>query len=372
MENLKKNLHFVVFGAGVLLGIIFLGVGMYIRSGTEADLATEQTNLSALAKPGAVPTKGNLDKAEELSGRFDASLTTAENLLTGSPGTLFTSNYSAWNDGRQFFSEEANAKLTQLKARFEAMKKPLMLPALLKGWDFAMTSARATPWTQLDQDMSNPAGDKIREMQMRLRVLDEVATTIEKLLDTGAGDGFGVTLVSIKFPTSFGPISNSETDSPWLALAAEFELECSPGFAILLAEELANPSRRTFTPADARDPKKTGSERIGFPVLVDMLQTVMIGRQQEMRAHILNEDKPDVLAAVNEAMKAGEPRLPVPPDPKAIDPEKPDGKDLIEATRKNLNDQDRLVLPVQVGLKMKAVAFNGNWRAVKKEETENQ
>jgi hypothetical protein len=368
MENLKKNLHFVVFGAGVLLGIILLGVGMYIRSGTESELATEQENLKKL---GAVPSKGNLDKAEELSGSFGSSLSTAEKILTEGQGTSFTANYSAWNDGRQFFSEEAKTKLTQLKGRFAAMEKPLMLPALLKGWDFASSGNKAAPWTQLDLDMSNPPGDKIREMQMRLRVLDELATTIEKLLDSGAGDGFGATLVAIKFPTSFGPIGSSETDSPWLALAAEFELECSPGFAILLADELANPTRRTFTPSEARDPKGTGNERIGFPVLVEMLQTVLIGRQQEMRLHILNDDKSEVLAAVNEALAPGDPKLPVPPDPKAIDPEKPEGKDLIEAARKNLNEQDRLALPVQVGLKMMAVAFNANWRAVK-EETENQ
>jgi hypothetical protein len=102
-----------------------------------------------------------------------------------------------------------------------------------------------------------------------------------------------------------------------------------------------------------------------------MLQTVMIGRQQEMRFNILNEDKPGVLAILNESMGAGEPKLPVPQDPKALDPEKPDGQAVIEAALKNLNEKDRLNLPVQVGLKMKAVAFNGNWRAVK-EETENQ
>jgi hypothetical protein len=369
MENLNKNLHFVVFGAGVLLGIIFLGVGMFIRSGTESQLAEQEKALEPLTKAGAVPTEGNLDVAKERSDRFDGSLTAADSALRG-PGSTFISFDRTFSDGLQFYSEEAKGKLSQLQTRFAALeKKELALPALLTGWTFAAGGSKSDPWAALDKDMANPPADRIREMQMRLRMLDELVTTLEKLIETGAGDGFGVKVNELKFPSPFGPSVSSEVDSPWMVLPFEIELECSPALGILLVDELANPTQRTLTATTSTDPAKpAGYTRLGFPVLVEMMQTVMLGRQPEMRYQILNEDKPGVLTALNAAMIEGEPKLPVPPDPQALDPEKPEGQKVVEEAIRNLNEKDRMVLPVQFGLRVKAASFNSSWRAVKAPE----
>jgi hypothetical protein len=135
---------------------------------------------------------------------------------------------------------------------------------------------------------------------------------------------------------------------------------------VLLADELVNPSQRTLTPTAAAE-GKTSNTRIGFPILLEMVQTVMIGRQHELKLNISNDDKPGVLTALNELMGPGEEKLPVPPDPKALDGEKADGRRVVEEATKALNEKDRLVMPVHAGLKIKAVTFNSNWRAVKEE-----
>lgn len=365
MENLKKNLHFVVFGVGVLLGIIFLVVGIMIRGGTVDSIAEEQAKLAGTK---TIPTLGTYDLTKKKSERFDGSLKGAETVLTSGLGTKFERDYTTHTDGRAFYSNEAYAKLNTLKSRFEAMDKPVKLPELLQGWRLATSSAAVDPLAALSNEMTNPPTDKIREMQMRLRVLEEVATTMERLLETGAGAGLGVKLKEVKFPSTFGPISTSEADSPWKALPFEIQIECAPSFAILLAEELVNPSQRTLTATTPSEAGKTSYKRVDFPILLDMLQTVMLGRQHEMKLDIKNDDKPGVLAALNSLMGPGEEKLPVPSDPKALDGEKPDGRRVLEEATRVMNEKDRLVLPVQVGLKLKAASFNRNWRAVKAEE----
>jgi hypothetical protein len=367
MDNLKKNMHFVVFGVGVLLGIIFLVVGIVIRGGTEDAIAEELTKLAGAQK---VPTQGTFDKAKKNASRFGDSLTAAETVLTTGVGRKFESDFTTHPDGRTFYTNEANAKLSQLKTRFEAMEKPLKLPGLLEGWKMATSGAALDPLGPLANEMTNPPTDKIREMQMRLRLLDEIATTMEKLLETGAGEGLGVKLREVKFQGNFGPIATSEADSPWLAMALEFQVDCAPSFSVLLAEELVNPSQRTLKPTTPAEAGKPSYQRIGFPILLEMVQTVMIGRQPEMKLDIRNEDKAGVLAALNNMMGPGEEKLPVPQDPKALDPEKPDGKRLVDEAVKAMNEKDRLVMPVTAGFKIRAASFNLNWRAVKEEAAE--
>jgi hypothetical protein len=257
-----------------------------------------------------------------------------------------------------------------LKARFDAMEKPLKLPGLLQGWRFTTSGAAVDPLAQLANEMTNPPTEKIPEMQMRLRILDEVATTIEKLLESGAGDNLGVKLKEVKFPGPFAPIATSETESPWMAMTFEISLECAPSFAVLLAEELVNPSQRTLTPTTPTEAGKASYTRLGFPILPEMVQTVMLGRQAEMKLDIKNDDKPGVLAALNSMMGPGEEKLPTPQDPKSLDPEKDDGRRVVEEASKSLNEKDPLVMPVLAGFRMRAASFNRNWRAVKEEPAE--
>jgi len=365
MDNLKKNIHFVVFGAGVLVGIILLVVGIVIRGGTESGIEDAKAKLATLK---SVPTKGDLDVAEKRSKRFGASLEAAGKYLNGAPGTAFATNYKSWNNGRQFYSDEALGKISQLKTRFADLEKPLVLPAIFQGWKFERpgSSTQDSFWISLEKEMLDPSGDKIREQQMRLRFLEELATTLEKLVETGADDGMGVKIIEVKFD-AFNP--GSEADAPWQVLPMQLKLECSPGFAALLSEELVNPSQRTLA---ATEPPKEGAparQRLGFPIFLDLMQFEMLERPGEQNYIIANDEKGSVLKVVNDALRAAnETELPVPPKPEDLDLNQADGRKFLEAASDYFNKKDRLVLPVRAGLKLRAATFNTKWRAVKDEE----
>lgn len=356
MDNLKKNLHFVVFGVGILLGVVFLLVGIMIRGGTEEELSTAQINL---AKWTVVPTKGTLDQATERSNRFGDSLKDAETKLTSGPGVAFTSGFTTYGSGSEFYTSEARPSLQKLKDRFAAMAKPVPMPSLMEGWALVRSgSDKEQIWDRLEGEMTSPAPDKIREMQMRLRILQELAATCERLLASGAGETFGVKLLEVNFD-SFGVTGGGEADSPWLSMPFTVKLECSPSFAVVLADELVNPTTRTMS-------GQGENARRGFPILLDMLQTEMTERPPEIRLDVGNEDKAEVARKLNEKGKG----IIVPPDPTELDPEIGEGKKLVEAATEDLNENDRIVLPVRAGLKLRAAAFNKNWRAVKKEENQ--
>jgi hypothetical protein len=98
-----------------------------------------------------------------------------------------------------------------------------------------------------------------------------------------------------------------------------------------------------------------------------MLQAEMAARPSEQRWHIDTDMKADVAKTAN-ARGAG---IVIPPDPKQLDENEGEGKKLVEAVSEDLNNNDRVTLPVTVGLKLRALAFNTNWKAVKA-ETDNQ
>ncbi|MCB9894670.1 MAG: hypothetical protein H6839_09485 [Planctomycetes bacterium] len=359
MDNLKKNLHFVVFGAGVLLGIIFVVVGFMYRSGVEQSLTDAEQKLNP---KGPVDSQGTLEDATDRFKRFGKSLTDAESALKGG-GQSFTSGFDKRDSGLEFYSEEANMGLKRLQERFDAMVKIPPMPDLVAGWQFQRPGAdRDTFWSGQQNEMANPPKERIREMQMRLRVLRELATTCERLIAAGADGGYGVKLQNVKFD-AYAPIASNEADSPWMGLPCQIFLECLPSFATLLTSELANPTALTMGKA-----ADGGDGRIGFPVLLEMMQAEMTARPAAIRYDISNQDKAAVARKMNDK-GAG---IVLPPDPKDLDPNDGEGRKLVDAVDKNLNEDDRVVLPVAVALKVRAAAFNTNWKAVKAAEDSNQ
>ncbi|MCA8918083.1 MAG: hypothetical protein KDB68_01405 [Planctomycetes bacterium] len=355
MDNLKKNLHFVVFGGGVLLGIILLFVGITVRGGKEESLSTAQANL---AKYSSVKSKGTLERATKRASGFGGTLEEAENALSKGKSVAFNSDYTTHPSGGAFYSAEANAKLNELKARFAAMEKPQPMPKLLEHYSFVQTgnSGSSAFWTQLEKDMSSPPNEKIRHYQMRLRIMDEFATTCERLLETGAEGALGVALISMKFD-EYSPSGNSPLDSPWMNMPFQVVMESAPSFAVLLSNELVNPTKRSLgKTAD-------GKERIGFPIFLDMLQTEMKERPLLVRFDIGNDEKAEVAKKVNEELGAGE-KINVPSDPKALDPKEGEGKKLVEEATKILNESDVIELPVRVGMRLRAGSFNKDWKVV--------
>lgn len=361
MENLKKNLHFVVFGAGVLLGVILLVAGITVRGGTESKLDGAQAKLKANTK---VPTRGTLKQATERSNKFEGSLKDAESTLSKGAGVSFASNYKTYNAGRAFYTNEADGELRDLKARYQAMEKPLALPKLLVGWEYSTSSKESDFWSPLEREMASPPTDKIRDYQMALRIMGEVATTCERLLATGADGRFGVKLLNMKFDDAYGPSGSSVPDSPWLVKPFSVRLECSPAFAVALLSELVNPSERTL------DATAAGKKRAGFPMFVDLMQIEQMARPMVLRFDVSNDEKAAVAKAVNDTLPDGQ-KIAVPSDPKKMGPkDNGAGQKMVEEIRKALTETDPVTLPVRVGIKLKAAAFNKDWRVVKALEGE--
>jgi hypothetical protein len=351
MENLKKNIHFAVFGGGVLLGIIFVAVGFVMRGGTEDQLTEAK---AALQQQVGVPTKGTYDDMKSRADRFEGSLQNAEQVFKGGVAGLFDANYQTHNSGSAFYSNEGNAARQRLMKRWEALEKPQALPALLKGWKIERNASDSKQmWDRIEREIGNPPPDRIRDLQRQLRILEEVVTICERLVAEGADMGMGVKLIDFK-ADNYQPMTQNRVESPWMVMQWDMRLECAPGFAILLYEELVNPSARTMRKIE------NTPDRLGFVNFPLLLQMEVVERPTELRLDISNADKGELIRILNENGA----NLPVPDDPSKLDPEKPEGKKVIEEAEKFLAEKQPLVYPVRAGLRLQAAGFNKDWRAI--------
>ena len=351
MDNLKKNLHFVVLGGGVLLGIILVVVGIMIRGGTEDQLADAQ---SALQTKTSVPTKGTLEDLEARSSKFVTSVEAAEEAIKNAKG--FESDYPNHTSGDAFYTNEANNKVRTLRERWTRLEGTDKLPSLIKGWTIKRMSGNQNAdgfWERLAGEVASPPNERIRDLQRQLRILEEVLITCERLVAAGLDQDMGVRLLSFKADAYQSLVSNA-TESPWMVMQWDITLECAPGFAVLLFDELTNPSALTLG--------KSGDipERRGFPMLPMNLQTEMVERPAELKLDISNDEK----AALIQALRDAGFEVPNVPDPKDLDPASPAGKQIADAALELLHGDGQILMPVRAGLRMRAAGYNTNWRAI--------
>jgi hypothetical protein len=366
MDNLKKNLHFVVLGVGLLLGIVFMVVGIIYRGGVEEELVAKQAEL-ARALP-AVQSEGTLADVKARSERFSGTLTEATEALSASSLGSFGQGYDNHSTGGQFYCNEANRKIRELKARFDVLQKPIKFTGLLERYTLTRSSASATNvWEEFEKNMANPQVEQIRDLQRMLRFLDELATACERLVEAGHDDGMGVRLTNVKTDGGWVGNAGAEFESPWMNMKFDINLECSAGFALLLAEELARPTSLTMAKMDGR------ANRLGFPVFVDLLQLELMERPAIAKFEVSNEGgnsgatKASAAAKVNEHLEGGA-KVAVPSNPDDLNPETGEGKKLLDAVTNRIENDERIVLPTKVFIRVRAAAFNRAWRAVAVEE----
>lgn len=357
MDNLSKNLHFVVLGGGILLGIIFVAVGIMVRGGTEQDLEDKQTELQPHVN---VYTKGTLDDVEKRAARFDTSVQEAESAITGATG--FDADYRDHSTGDAFYTNEANATLRTLRERWTKLAGEDKLPSLIAGWTIKRLGGNDGAdgfWDKLAGEVASPAPDRIRELQRQLRTLDELVTTCEYLVADGLDQGMGVKLLDFKAETYQG-MTTSKLDSPWNVLQWDLDIECAPGFAVILFDELANPTNLTMKPREGM------ATRRGFPMLPMILQTEMIERPGELKVDFSNDEKAGLL----ETLRKAKVEIPNVSEPRDLDPESQDGKKVIEGAVELLEGNEQIVMPVRAGLRMQAAAYNKDWRATNAQDEE--
>lgn len=339
MDGLKKNLHFIVLGAGVLVGLVLMVMGIMIKSGRQDDLARA---TAAMPKTGSLPTRFDSDREKRRRDAFDKEISAAEESLRTGAGAQLRSGRQTYPDGASFFSQEADAAVKALQARFARLEKPVVLPPELGDRTLPVPQNQPNYWGATLQAMNSIADPKnIPNFQVQIRIMSEVCFACEQLLKQDAFKDDGVKLVEFKW--EFTGTENVSIDSPWEAYQFTVTLECQPGFATALAEELANPSRNTMgDPAKAKE----NLGRWGFPVEVDAMQIELMERPIFATANISNADK----------AKYGIPENAKDDDPAVVQKK----KELEDKWFKEL----QLRLPVRAAIRARALSFNKNWRGV--------
>ncbi len=335
MDNLKKNLHFVVFGAGIALGLILLVVGYFIRSGEEAALAAQIQKLNS--KKG-VPTQGDVDAASRARNQFDQSIAQAVDRLKG-PGSALLATGTEPAEPSAFYQQRGTDFIKSMRARFGAMEENTSLPERMKGWTLVKTG-RQQPnyWNDLDQEIARVDAGKLEEMRTRLRIIEEICIICELLLRDSRYRGQPVKFNGLNAePKALS--DNNETTSVWWEVPYTINIECMPAFGYALISELVCPTVLT-------EGETNGQRRLMFPNQVDTIQSTAVSRPLALRYRITNE------------MKARE------EIPDGFDPNTPEGRELLERKVQQFEREVRPLLPMQFAIKLRGQSWNPKWGVI--------
>lgn len=341
MDNLKKNLHLVVLGGGILLGLILLYVGITIRGGAEEQLEERQASLTAAANP---PSQGDLNHASERRDRFDESISTNEASLRGA--TTLLENFDPTMSVANFRGTSPD-ELRKLRGRFQVMadrQQNARMPELIEGYELEERSGRqADPFAELESQLSDTTGETLRNNWVRLRIAERLAATCESLIQVGADRGTGVRLVSLNIGDLGSTDGRDANQRPWLTADWKAELDCVPSFALLLMEELSAPSERTV-PREGG----AGAPPQAFPNFLRSFALQISQRPEEARFDIDREFKRNRNW------------------PEDLDASTQEGRDRINEVRQELNELE-ILIPVRCELKLSAATFNPDWEALAEE-----
>lgn len=337
MDNLKKNLHLVVFGAGVLLAIILMVVGIVIRGGTEGSLDTATENVKKAGNP---PTAGDVKVATAAREAFDTGIKDAEASFTTGRGAKLGMNPTDITDGGQFWTGMGKPALTELQAGFTALEKPIAIPKILSKFRLAPPQQAVDFWGTMEREWSQLASDRarIREADRKIRIMREVlgAAQVVAARPEFANEGFK--LIQFTFDTAPASAASVLAASPWLMTPFTVVAECSPAFSAALIEELSSPSTTQ------------NDKRLYFPVLVDKVMTEMSPRPTGVEFTIPAE--------MREELKLSD----------KLNPDSPEGKAEADRIAKLMADEARIAIPPKITAKFQALLVNRDWRVIKQAE----
>ncbi len=335
MDNLKKNLHFVVFGAGIVVGLLLLGLGYVVRGGEEGALEQKLKSLSAKQQ---VETRGDLSAAEKARAEFDAALSEALTLLEERGAALTRVLPGESSEPTAFLEQRSRPFIDDMRARFGAMDGKLPLPDRMQGWTL-QRGGRAPDgdfWSRYFNTLQAATREQLPEIRYQLRIIEEVCATCELLLATENFRGQRVKLNEFKFE----PPVVSDANTPWTEIPYLIDLECTPEFGHALQNELVSPSQLTSgaTAADKR--------RMLFPNRLDSMQFMAIPRPLVMRYSISPEQR------AREGI------------PETLDTGSEQGRAMQQRKIEEFERDVRPVLPLQFAIKLRAQSWNSNWQVV--------
>jgi hypothetical protein len=338
MENVKKQLHFIVLGAGVLVGVILLVVGIMIRGGTEDTLRTQHQRLVGA---GTYYSQADVDAVSSSRRAFDGSLDTALTVLTDGVGRSLLTGVDTNMDANDFRSRAAPQAIQDLKRRYGALDRGVEWPEVLEDWEVPRRGAQQQPLLdRLDESLAQASQDRILQHQLELRILDELCKTAERLMESGMFEG-GMRLVNAEFGTMGFADRRDVTTAPWEGLTFTIEIYCLPDFGAMLISELVRP-----TPATQGAPEGSQDGRSNFPI--DLISAQWETRPRPVVARL--DITPEMRAAyeIGADVEAGSAQLDV-------------HRRRIE---RQLQNEVNLVIPARLKVQMRAKLFNNQWRGI--------
>jgi hypothetical protein len=339
MDNLKKHLHLVVFGLGIVIGVALLFIGMGVVSGAEESLDVQTRQLTTV---GPIYSEADLNAMRTARAGFSESYEVALNRVRGATGRALMNDIDPAMSQSHFQSNFAPSTLRSLQERFAAMERPMDLPGQFQeGWRYPQPAAEWS-WETRSSTMQQAQQAQLVPFQIELRLLDELCTVAELLVQSGRYSG-GIRLLDFTADGSF--VSERERDaSPWERLPFRFTVYCHPDLGAALVSELTRPTAITGGQT------ATNRQRHGIPVDLIAAQWHWTDRPNTARIDI----RPENRQAYN--------------IPAAAPNQGPEAQAHIQRIRGQLGSEVSVVQPARLVVRAAAKRFNNEWRALPVED----
>jgi hypothetical protein len=336
MDKMKQNIHYIVFAAGILIGVVLVFVGITIRGDKAGALDQRITELNRVRN---AQSAADLSAIEQASARFTTSLDAARQELMEGRGRSLTAQLDRPMDSRQFRAE-AEARIRNLQQRFAALDRSAPLHERLEGWRYqAPELAVARDYWKLLNDAITAAQtpEQVREESIRLRLLEEICVTAERLVESGNFGQGGFKLINVLIDRTAAPARPE--DAPWEVVPYTLRMEAAPDLALALVNELVNPTRLTATAREGQPSRRA------FPNDLVNLAASNLARPLGVRY--------TVTGALKDAWNIRA----------DLDPESPEGRQEAARIREAMAEV-RPALPMGFAAQLQAKAFNPQWRVV--------
>jgi hypothetical protein len=340
MDNLKKQLHLVVFGLGILVGVVLLVVGMGIVSGAEDSLEQQARQLE-MAR--VVYSEADVNAMRAARAEFNETYEQALTQIRQTTGRALMADIDPNAPLTAFQSTVAPNALRSLRDRFGRLERAVdMSDHVQEGWSYP-SPAPAWSWESRIQEVQRVPQAQVEQVQLELRLLDELCTIAELLMESGRFTG-GVRLLDFsadQFVTGTGRDAES---APWTRLPYRFTIMCHPDFGAALINELTRPTALTAGQT------AQNRQRHGFPVELASAQWAWTERPNTIRIDVAPDDRA---------------RYDISPDAPHQGPE---AQALARRIGSQLSSEVNIVQPARLAVRADALRFNREWRALPQEE----
>ncbi len=339
----KQQLHFILFGAFSVVGVVLLAVAIMGKSGAAKSLEDAKGKLETAAK-GTVPTKGDIKIAQDRQAVFKGEVEKFQGDLINVVGDRFRAG-KVYSSRDQFYSDDVVPTIDNFRGRLKAITKMPEPPGRFKK-DPENRNAKefaALPdnkfWDELNRAMQTLTPQQIPAAQSQLKLMNDMIVVFEKLRASDAYKDTPFYLERFDFQGFAGEPAKEGT-TPWLRRDFSVLMQCDPSFALAFVQEMCAPSDQTKG-ADA-DEKR----RAFVPVELASIGAEMVGRPHEATYEISNKERKDWGIKPEERIE------------EVSSTKTRDAEDKIA-------EESKIVMPLRYNIKMQALELNKLWNTIK-------